>query len=465
MYLDSNLRDADRAPLLSNGRRKLRASDVRLLCYLALAIFDFAVLFAALWLTIGPGPTTVIGLPLHSGLIVALVYPFIAFSFGTYSHEAITSIAAACSKTAKAYVVALLLAAYPTLLQETFNENIGWALMLAFAGAGVVTGLGHIAFVQFVHRFLHERVLTRVYLIDDEEPITTLKGYTEISAKQVGLEPTLSDPEMLARIGLALAAVDRVVVQCPKERREEWSMVLKGLGVDGSILAPELAALGVQGSDVTTGAALLSVSKGPLDLRNRVLKRLLDIGICVPLIIILAIPMALVAVAIRLESPGPALFKQKRIGQHNTKFAILKFRTMYADLCDAQGQESTGRNDRRITPLGGWLRRTSIDELPQLLNVLQGQMSLVGPRPHASASRAEDMLFWEIDKRYFVRHSVKPGITGLAQVSGLRGATHQTEDLVRRLRADLEYSSNWSVWVDLAIMLRTVSVVVHKNAF
>jgi polysaccharide biosynthesis protein PslA len=126
---------------------------------------------------------------------------------------------------------------------------------------------------------------------------------------------------------------------------------------------------------------------------------------------------------------------------------------------------STQREDPRITRVGQFIRRTSIDELPQLLNVLWGDMSLVGPRPHALGSLAGDSLFWEVTNAYWIRHALKPGITGLAQIRGFRGSTETVEALERRVRADLEYVSNWSIAQDMLILLRTARVLVHKNAY
>ena len=123
------------------------------------------------------------------------------------------------------------------------------------------------------------------------------------------------------------------------------------------------------------------------------------------------------------------------------------------------------RTDDRITRVGRVIRATSVDELPQLLNVLLGSMSIVGPRPHALGSLAGQQLFWEVDERYWHRHALKPGITGLAQVRGFRGATHRRDDLTQRLQADLEYILGWSVWRDFGILVSTVRVVVHRNAF
>ena len=138
---------------------------------------------------------------------------------------------------------------------------------------------------------------------------------------------------------------------------------------------------------------------------------------------------------------------------------------MYLDCCDASGACSTARDDERLTPIGRFLRRTSLDELPQLFNVLSGDMSLVGPRPHAVASTAADSPFWDIDGRYWHRGAVKPGITGLAQIRGYRGATLTEEDLRNRVNSDLEYMSDWSLWRDIWVLAKTFRVLVHENAF
>ena len=173
-----------------------------------------------------------------------------------------------------------------------------------------------------------------------------------------------------------------------------------------------------------------------------------------------------IALWIRLGSPGPIFFRQQRTGQNGKPFPMLKFRSMYVAGTDLDGNVSPeGRDDRRITRVGRLIRSTSIDELPQLLNVVAGSMSLVGPRPHALGSLAGSQLFWEVDDRYWHRHACKPGLTGLAQVRGFRGATHRREDLVNRLQADLEYLNGWTIWRDLSIIVGTARVIVHRNAF
>ena len=138
---------------------------------------------------------------------------------------------------------------------------------------------------------------------------------------------------------------------------------------------------------------------------------------------------------------------------------------MYADVADPHRRRSTARDDERVTRIGKVLRRFSVGELPQLWNVIRGHMSLVGPRPYALGSTAEGALFWEVVPDYWTRHAMRPGITGLAQVSGLRGATHTRSDIEKRVAVDLEYINSWSIWLDLKILLKTSRVVYHQNAF
>jgi lipopolysaccharide/colanic/teichoic acid biosynthesis glycosyltransferase len=138
---------------------------------------------------------------------------------------------------------------------------------------------------------------------------------------------------------------------------------------------------------------------------------------------------------------------------------------MYEDASDPHGNRSTTRDDNRVTRIGKFLRRTSLDELPQLWNVIRGDMSLVGPRPHALGSTAEGALFWKAVPNYWTRHAMRPGITGLAQVRGLRGPTVTRDDIEKRVAADLEYINGWSIWLYLKILLQTIGVILHRNAF
>jgi lipopolysaccharide/colanic/teichoic acid biosynthesis glycosyltransferase len=196
------------------------------------------------------------------------------------------------------------------------------------------------------------------------------------------------------------------------------------------------------------------------------MKRIFDIIVSTIALIILSPLLIAFAIAIRLESPGPVLFRQQRIGRDNTLFMMLKFRSMYQDCSDPSASVLTARHgDSRVTKIGAFIRKNSIDELPQLINVLRGDMSIVGPRPHALSAKAADQLYWEIDERYRHRHAVKPGVTGLAQIRGFRGATVSASDLTNRLSSDLEYLRDWSMGKDFWILMRTIFVLRHDNAF
>lgn len=245
----------------------------------------------------------------------------------------------------------------------------------------------------------------------------------------------------------------------------EWAMILKGANVDGEVLDDEVARLGAQGARVTANHGLLLVSAGPLGLRERAIKRLFDVTFAGIAVLALSPLMIAVALAVKLQDGGPVFFTQRRMGRGNRFFNMYKFRSMTQALCDRDGNQSASKDDQRITAVGRFIRRTSIDELPQLLNVLLGDMSVVGPRPHATGSLAGNKLFWEVDLRYWQRHSLKPGLSGLAQVRGYRGATDRESDLVNRLQSDLEYLEGWTILRDIQIVFLTLRVLVHDRAF
>jgi polysaccharide biosynthesis protein PslA len=223
--------------------------------------------------------------------------------------------------------------------------------------------------------------------------------------------------------------------------------------------------LGAKSAHVEAGHGWLRVSVGPLGMRARAVKRLFDVVVASASLLLLSPIMVAVAIAIKLEDGGPILFRQQRVGRGNQFFTMWKFRSMRLAASDHAGHRSTAPDDQRVTRVGRLIRRTSIDELPQLANVLRGDMSVVGPRPHALASLAGDKLFWEIDGRYWQRHALRPGLTGLAQVRGLRGSTAEEIDLAARLDADLEYVDGWSLWRDCAIAWGTLRVLVHEHAY
>jgi exopolysaccharide biosynthesis polyprenyl glycosylphosphotransferase len=317
---------------------------------------------------------------------------------------------------------------------------------------------------RWTNRILGGEPLTEVVIRDGVPAPSQHRGIV-FDAQALDLRPDINDPVALDRVGRLLQRADRVVIACPDSRRAAWAAVLKGTSIRGEIVSDELAEMGALGAASFAGAPTLLVSIGPLDTRNRLIKRALDLLMSGGALLALAPLMCVVALAVRLESPGPVFFVQPRLGRGNRLFNMYKFRSMRADLCDTAGNQSTLRGDPRVTRVGRIIRATSIDELPQILNVLRGDMSIVGPRPHALGSLAGDKLFWEVDQRYWHRHASKPGITGLAQVKGFRGATHMQSDLVDRLQADLDYMNGWTVWRDVRILVSTFKVMLHKNAY
>lgn len=317
---------------------------------------------------------------------------------------------------------------------------------------------------SMVERWWKDTLFVELLVVDQVEPDVP-SHIKRIDAQNADIVPDLRDPLMLNRFAQLTRAADRVVVACPAAQRKNWAMMLKGVNALGEIMVDDMDAIGAIGLSRYKRHTTLMVTAGPLDLGQRITKRLFDLALCIPALIALAPLIILIAIAIKLDSPGPVFFRQRRIGRSNAFFEILKFRSMYVAQSDADGAVSTRRKDDRITRVGYFIRRTSIDELPQLFNVLFGSMSLVGPRPHALGSLAGDRLFWDVDERYWHRHVLKPGITGLAQVRGFRGATHHRDDLTRRLQADLEYAADWSIRRDVSILLSTFKVIVHHNTF
>ncbi|MBO6836819.1 MAG: undecaprenyl-phosphate glucose phosphotransferase [Alphaproteobacteria bacterium] len=216
----------------------------------------------------------------------------------------------------------------------------------------------------------------------------------------------------------------------------------------------------------TSGVPLMEVGFRPLAGWRRVVKEIEDRVIGLVITLMIAPVLLGIAVAIKLDSRGPVFFKQRRTGYNNQLIEVLKFRTMYVEDNDADGVRLTQRNDPRVTRVGGVLRRWSLDELPQFLNVLRGDMSIVGPRPHALLCKAGGKYYRDAVPGYDARHRVKPGITGLAQIRGWRGPTETERQIRKRVEYDIRYIENWSLWLDLKIILVTAFTgFKSENAF
>jgi putative colanic acid biosynthesis UDP-glucose lipid carrier transferase len=210
------------------------------------------------------------------------------------------------------------------------------------------------------------------------------------------------------------------------------------------------------------GIPMLSICDTPFHGMNAVKKRAIDIVLSTVALLVSWPVMLMAAVAVKLSSPGPAPFKQRRYGLHGEEIVVYKFRSM--NVCEnGSVVVQAKKRDQRITAVGRFLRRTSLDELPQLFNVLEGRMSFVGPRPHAVAHNEE---YRKLISGYMIRHKVRPGMTGWAQVHGLRGETTTVEQMRLRVQYDLDYLRHWSPWLDLKILAKTAVIVVRgRNAY
>jgi lipopolysaccharide/colanic/teichoic acid biosynthesis glycosyltransferase len=437
----------------------------RLQSYLALMIGDIVALLAGFTLAgyLFSGDQG-LRYALMQGQMILPVFLTIALYNGSYSVAALRDSWIGIFRAQ----AALLLSVAAVVFIAFFAKASSDFSRLGFSG-GTICALLVLFWMRLQMRgFIVQRCGANPYnqlVIDDGGPRVEIAGAIRISAAAMGLRANLNDPHALDRFGLVLRNIDRVIVSCPAARRAEWAMMLKGANVDGEVLDDEVARLGAQGARVEGGHGLLLVSAGPLGLRDRIIKRLLD-GTAAGLAIFFLSPLLIaVALAIKLQDRGPVFFVQRRMGRGNRFFNMYKFRSMSVALSDKDGNVSASKDDQRITRVGKFIRSTSIDELPQLFNVLLGDMSLVGPRPHAIGSQAGSKLFWEVDLRYWQRHSLKPGLSGLAQVRGFRGATEKESDLVSRLQSDLEYLEGWTVLRDIKIIFLTLRVLVHDKAF
>jgi putative colanic acid biosynthesis UDP-glucose lipid carrier transferase len=273
---------------------------------------------------------------------------------------------------------------------------------------------------------------------------------------------TIEDAALLA----SRSELDIAYIALPTSELDQVDRIADALA-DSAVslhVVPTYAAMRLFQSPVSLvgDIPVLSIFDTPMQGVDGLLKKLEDILLAAILTFLCAIPMLLIAIAIKLTSRGPILFRQRRYGIGGQEIDVLKFRSMYVRENGDSGEQAT-RNDARITPVGRFLRRSSLDELPQLFNVLQGSMSLVGPRPHAVKHNEQ---YRTLIHGYMLRHKVKPGITGLAQIRGFRGATDTLDKMEMRVESDLEYIRSWSLALDIKILIATLFIVINgKNAY
>jgi exopolysaccharide biosynthesis polyprenyl glycosylphosphotransferase len=308
-----------------------------------------------------------------------------------------------------------------------------------------------------------EKLARKVAVIgDDRHAMDIMTQWGGASPKSVDIRGVFPPSAIDGLIGLSRSSgLDAIVIALPPDEEERIATLtwqLRGVLAD-VLIVPYLT----RGAYIPLpvqwlgGIAFMVLQRRPLNEFQAVAKRMLDLVVALVACVMFIIPLFIVtAIAIKLDSRGPVFFRQPRRGLNNRPFTVYKFRSMYAGQADIGCATQTSRSDPRVTRVGKWLRRLSIDELPQILNVLRGEMSLVGPRPHALETRVEGTLLNDAIDDYVMRYQVKPGITGWAQINGSRGELVTTDDLRRRVSLDLEYIQRWSVFFDLKIMVLTV---------
>ena len=261
--------------------------------------------------------------------------------------------------------------------------------------------------------------------------------------------------------------IDQVLISGAHFTPKRLEQIVEGLSevcVDVSLIPAQAIELAPNYRVNLLGAVpVLTLWQRPFRDMNQLVKRAEDLVLSAIALTLLSPVLLVTALLIRLTSPGPVLFVQPRVGFNNEAINVFKFRTMYTHMADLGAKQTTTRGDPRVTPVGRFLRRFSVDELPQLLNVLQGSMSLVGPRPHGTEMMVGDRFYHEAVRGYAGRHRVKPGITGYAQVKGLRGEVRTIERAKRRIELDKYYVDHWSFWLDIYILFATVRAVLFDR--
>jgi Undecaprenyl-phosphate glucose phosphotransferase len=425
----------------------------------------------------------------NAALIAALFYAALAEVTGCYDVDTRFSIRTAWARVMTAWLsTGMFLMTLGFLLKVSGDFSRGWAITWFATGGGALL-LIRAAGTAWMRRLKKRGVFNhRVaifgagsqgdrlakYILGNEKLTIDLVGFFDdrlperLPDREVHLPLYGNLGDLIARIREGL--VDQVIVALPWSAEKRLQEVVADLAITPVRirLAPDLATFAFSQRPVVLLGDLpvMTLFERPISGFDQIIKRIEDLVIGT-LVLVLVTPLFLVvAAAIKLDSPGPVFFRQDREGFNNQRFRIWKFRSMRADRCEPDGITQARKDDDRITRVGRVLRRSSIDELPQLFNVLAGEMSLVGPRPHAPSTKAGDRLFSDVVSHYAARHKVKPGMTGWAQVHGWRGETDTEEKLLKRLEHDLYYIENWSVLLDLYVLGRTaITLVFQKSAY
>jgi Undecaprenyl-phosphate glucose phosphotransferase len=435
---------------------------------------------------IGPGSVSDYGRTILGG---ALLFALIAEIVGAYDVDAHFSLRRAWQRVVSAWIMsALFLITMGFMLKVSADFSRGWALTW-FVTSGVMLVGSRAAMTLWIRRLKGQGVFdvrTAIYGASSQGQRLAqyIRGNSKLTISLVGFfddrrdgrVPVIVDDlpvfgtsgDLVAMIREGL--IEQVIVALPWSAEERIQQVVSHLALTPVRirLAPDMANFAFAHRPLVLLGELpvLTLFERPISGTDAIIKRAEDMVLTVLILAVLWPIMLVAAIAIRLDSPGPIFFRQPREGFNNQLFRVWKFRTMTHDRCETDGITQATKGDKRITRVGAILRRTSIDELPQLFNVISGDMSLVGPRPHAPSTRAGGRLFHDVVATYAARHKVKPGMTGWAQVCGFRGETDTEDKLVRRLDHDLYYIENWSVSFDIYILIRTFFALFEtRNAY
>ena len=422
-------------------------------------------------------------------LMAAILYLVLAESLGANDVDAQLSLSRAWSRVLTTWLVtAFFMTTLGFMLRVSEDFSRGWTLSLfALGAAGLAIARGTMTiwtrslkrqgvFDQRAAIFGAGEQGARLaqYILGHDKLTLALTGFYDDRSSD-RLDTTKLPVPLKGRLQDLVAAIrrgeiDQVIVALPWSADSRLKIVVEQLAMTPVRirLAPDMVSfMFAQRPVVLLGEVpVMTLFERPISGTDQAVKWLEDRILAALALLILAPLLAVIAIAIKLDSKGPIFFKQPREGFNNQPFLVWKFRSMFTDLNQTDNIVQASRHDPRVTRVGAFLRRTSLDELPQLINVLTGSMSLVGPRPHAPSTRAGGRLFSDVVSSYAARHKVKPGITGWAQVNGWRGETDTEQKLVKRLEHDLYYIENWSPWFDLYILAKTAATVLsHKSAY
>lgn len=452
-------------------------AGLRLFDFAAVISLGFAIYFIYVYAGNGPLSSRYISTLLIAGVLSSLMLHW----FGAYNEDYLLSRRAPLKRVLGAWAVcfSLLLTIAFALKITDFYSRV-WAVSWFFSSVAVFSASRLALGVWLLQCLRAGRLAERSAILgagsEGQELLSHLLAKGDVRAQVCAFfdDRTTRVPQSYKGVSLAgntqdlVAAIrqgkiDQVFVAIPWSAQERITDLVQELALTPAkiLLAPESLCYAFPQRNFSSVAEIpmFRLFDRPLTGWSHLAKVIEDkclaaFGLC-----LVAPVMLLVALAIKIDSPGPVFFRQARHGFNNRLFYCWKFRTMHSNQADHHCTIQTTRGDPRVTRVGRFLRKSSLDELPQLFNVLTGDMSIIGPRPHALDTKAAGRLFSEVVDSYAARHRVKPGITGWAQVNGWRGETDTEEKLRKRIEHDLYYIDNWSVWMDLKILLLTIFVI------